>query len=111
MQVPSVGQAVMQVPQVTFNSVNDYCEPPPPPEDGQEEEEDEDGDWTGSDDDTIDEDVDYECKVEVKQNQTSIPTSVRTIETKVSHPTSRKIWSQTLNFQILILPLIFCMNL
>jgi len=85
-----------QLPVVTFNSVNDYCEPPTPiaGEEGEEEgveegdEEDEEGSWTGSgsDDDTLDEDGYYESKVEVKQNQTSVPTSVRTIETKIDNP-------------------------
>ena len=71
--------------QVTFNSVNDYCEPPPQNDDDME-----DGNWScsGSDDDTLDEECEecYECKVEVKQNQTSVPTSVRTIETKIDNP-------------------------
>ena len=39
-----------------------------------------------SDEDTIDEDGYYESKVEVKQNSTSVPTSVRTIETKIDNP-------------------------
>ena len=44
--------------------------------------------WTGSseDEDTLDEDGCYECKVEVKQQNTSVPTSVRTIETVVDVP-------------------------
>ena len=75
---------------MTFNSVNDYCEPPPPMavgpealegEEGMDEEDDED--WSGSGSETLSEENEYECKVEVKQNQTSVPTSVRTIETKV----------------------------
>lgn len=39
-----------------------------------------------SDEDTLDEDGYYESKVEVKQNSTSVPTSVRTIETKIDNP-------------------------
>lgn len=39
-----------------------------------------------SDEDTLDEDGYYESKVEVKQNATSVPTTVRTIETKIDNP-------------------------
>ena len=53
-------------------------------------EDDEEGVWSGScsgsEDDTLDEDGYYESKVEVKQSHTSVPTTVRTIETKIDNP-------------------------
>jgi len=44
--------------------------------------------WSGSseEEDTLDDDECYECKVEVKQQNTSVPTSVRTIEMVVNVP-------------------------
>ena len=52
--------------------------------------EEEEGVWSGSgsgsEDDTLDEDGYYESKVEVKQSHTSVPTTVRTIETKIDNP-------------------------
>ena len=54
------------------------------------DEEEEEGVWSGScsgsEDDTLDEDGYYESKVEVKQSHTSVPTTVRTIETKIDNP-------------------------
>ena len=51
-----------------------------------EEEEVWSGSGSGSEDDTLDEDGYYESKVEVKQSHTSVPTTVRTIETKIDNP-------------------------
>ena len=46
----------------------------------------EDGQWTGSsDEDTMEEEL-YECKVEVKTRDTTVPTSVRTIESVIDVP-------------------------
>ena len=44
------------------------------------------GSGSGSEDDTLDEDGYYESKVEVKQSHTSVPTTVRTIETTIDNP-------------------------
>jgi hypothetical protein len=46
----------------------------------------EEGQWSGSsDEDTMEEEL-YECKVEVKQQNTMVPTSVRTIESVIDVP-------------------------
>merc|ERR1719430_2579430 len=46
----------------------------------------EEGQWSGSsDEDTMEEEL-YECKVEVKQQNTLVPTSVRTIESVIDVP-------------------------
>ena len=52
------------------------------PEEGEEGE-----DWTGSseEEDTMEEEL-YECKVEVKTRDTTVPTSVRTIESVIDVP-------------------------
>ena len=52
-------------------------------QDGEGGEEDWSGSGSGSE--TIDEEVDYECKVEVKQPQVFVPTSVRSIESTIDN--------------------------
>ena len=55
-------------------------------EDGEEELlDDEEYSGSGSGSDTLDEDAGYECKVEVKQQTTLVPKTVRTIETTINN--------------------------